>query len=69
MIAHRDEQVEKQLPTALHLRLHRPAPLERAPAPDNERQIVRPELTIAVRRVRIRIPRTCENRRTLDPAL
>lgn len=69
MIAHGNKQIKKQPPPALHLHLHRPAPLKRRPAPDDQRQIMRPELRIAVRRVRIRVPRARQDRRTLDPRL
>ena len=37
MVAHGDEQVEKQFPAPLHFHLHRPAPLERRPGPDDQR--------------------------------
>lgn len=69
MIAHRDKQIKEQLPPALHLHLHRPAPLERAPTPDDQSQIVCPQLRITVRRIGIRIPRTGQDRRALDATL
>ena len=69
VIAHRDKKIKEQLPAPLHLHLHRPAPLESAPTPDDQRQIMRPQLRIAVRRVRVREPRTRQYRRALDPAL
>ena len=69
VIAHRHKKIKEQLPAALHLHLHRPAPLERAPTPDDQRQVMRPQLRIAVRRVRVRKPRTRQYRCALDPAL
>ena len=69
VITHRDKKIKEQLPAPLHLHLHRAAPLERAPTPDDQGQVMRPQLRIAVRRVRIREPRTRQDRRALDPAL
>lgn len=65
------EQRDKnsQPPTPLHLHLHRPTPLKRRPAAYNQRQIVRPQLRIAVRRIGIREPRTSQDGRALDPRL
>ena len=65
----RDPRKDSQPPTPLHLHLHRPAPLERAPRPYDQRQIMCPELRIAIRRVRIGVPRRCQDCRTLYPAL
>lgn len=69
MIAHRNKKIKEQLPTPLHLILHRPAPLKRVPAPDDQSQIMRPELRITVRRIGIRISCRRQDRRTLYPAL
>lgn len=69
MITHGHKQIKEQAPTPLHLRLHGPAPLERRPRPNNQRQIMRPQLTITLRRVRIRIPRTAQYRPTTNPHL
>lgn len=66
MITHRNKQIKKQLPTLLHLHLHRPTPLKRRPTPDNQRQVMRPELRLGIRRVSVGIPRARKDRAALD---
>ena len=61
MITHRHKQIKKQLPPTFHLHLHRPTPLKRSPTPYNQRQIMRPQLTLRIRRVHVRIPRTAQD--------
>ena len=55
--------------TLLHLHLHRPAPLKRRPTPDDQSQIMCPQLRIVIRRIRICIPRTGEDSAALDTRL
>ena len=61
--------LNSQSPPSLHLPLHRSTPLKRPPAPYNQRQIMRPKFRIAIRRVRVRVPRAGQDRRALDPRL
>lgn len=68
MITKRHKQIKKQPPPHLHLHLHGPAPLKRIPAPDDQRQVVRAQPRLGVRRVRVRIPRAGKDRAALDPA-
>lgn len=66
MITHGNEQIEKQIATLLHLHLHRPTALKRRPTTDNQRQIVRAQLGLSIRRVRVCVPRTQQDCVTLD---
>lgn len=56
-------------PTFFHLHLHRPAPLERRPTPDDQSQVMCPQLRIIVRGIRIRISRARKNSTALYPRL
>lgn len=57
MVAERDEQVEKQLTTAVtHLQLHRTAALERGAAANDEGQIVGAQLGVGVGGVSVGVP-------------
>lgn len=66
MITHCNKQIKKQLPTPLHLHLHRPTPLKCTPGPNNQRQVMRPQLGLCIWRVGVRVPRTGEDRVALD---
>lgn len=52
--------------TLFHLHLHGSAPLERRPAPDDQSQVVRPQLRVTIRRVGVSISRTRENDAALN---
>lgn len=67
MITHSNKQIKKQPPTPLHLHLHRPTPLKRPPRPNNQRQVMRPQLGLRIRRVGVRVPRAGQDRADLDP--
>ena len=69
MIHHCHKQIKKHLAPQLHLILHCAAPLKRMPRPDNEREIVCPELGIVIRRVCVRIPSRAQDRAALDAGL
>ena len=60
---------DSQQSSRLHLHLHGPAPLERSPAPNNQSQIVRPELRVALGRVGVGVSRARENGAALDARL
>ena len=67
MINHRDKQIEKQRrPAPLHLRLQRPAPLERGPAADDEREVVGAQLGVRGGRVRVGVAGRGEDGAALD---
>lgn len=66
MITHRHKQIKKHLPTPLHLHLHRPAVLERPPRPNNQRQVMRPQLRLRIWRVGVGVPRAGQDRAALD---
>ena len=55
-----------QLAANLHFHLHRPASFEGGSAPDNESEIVRSQLRVAVGGIGICVFGTGENRRALD---
>lgn len=67
MITHSNEKIKKQLPTPLHLHLHRPTTLKRPSRPDDQRQVMRPQLRLRLRRVGVCEPRTRQDRAALDP--
>lgn len=69
MIAHSNKQIKKQLPTPLHLHLHRATALKRAPAPDNQRQIMRPQLGLGIWSIGVCISSTGEDGRYVDPRM
>ena len=69
MVAHGDKEVEEELPSGLHLHLHRAAALEGGPTPDDERQVVRPHLRVRVGRVRVGEPGAREDGAALDARL
>lgn len=66
MVTHGNKQIKKQLPTHLHLTLHRPTALKRRPATDNQRQIVRTQPGLSVGRMRVGISRAGQDRVALD---
>jgi len=49
MVTHSDEEIEEHLSAALHLNLHRAAPLESTTAADDEGQIMSSKLGVGVR--------------------
>lgn len=69
MIDHGDEEIEEELATILHLILHGATALERVARTDNEREVMRTQLGIVIRRIRIRVPCRREDGRALDPRL
>lgn len=70
MVAQGDEQVEEQLGAAVeHLELHGAAALERAPAPDDEGEVVRAQLRVGVGSVGVRIASRREDGAGLDAGL
>lgn len=69
MIAHSNEQIKKQLPTPLHLHLHRAAALKRAPAPNNQRQIMRPQPGLGIRSIGVCISCTGEDSRHVNAGM
>jgi len=69
MVAQRDEQIEEEFPTTLHLRLHGAAPLKRLATSDDQGQVVSAEARVRVRRVVVRVARAAQDRADLDAAL
>ena len=69
MVAHRHKQIKEQPAARLHLLLHRAAALERAPAADDEREVVRAQTRVRVRRVRVRVSRAAQDRAHVDAIL
>lgn len=66
MVTHGNKQIKKQLPTLLHLHLHRPTALKRRPATYNQRQVVRTQPGFSIGRVRVSISRAGQDRVALD---
>lgn len=66
MVTHGDKKVEKQIPTLLHLHLHRATALKRRPTADDQRQIVRSQLGLSVGSVRVGIASTQQDRVALN---
>lgn len=66
MIAHCHEKIKKQLPSLLHLHLHRPTTLKRRPAPDNQGKVVSTKRRIGIRRIGIGEASTGENGAAMD---
>lgn len=69
MVAHGDEQIEKQFATAFHFHLHGPAPLESLATSDDQGQVMSAEPRVRVRRVVVRIPGRPKDHVGLDPRL
>lgn len=69
MITHRNKKIKEQFPSLLHLHLHRAAPLKSRPAPNNKRKVMRPQLGLVVRCIRVCVARTREDRAALDPSM
>jgi len=69
VINHRDEQIKEEPSTVFHLVLHRATSLERVATTNDERQIVRAELRIAIGRVRIRVTSRSQDGAALDTRL
>lgn len=70
MVHHRHKQVEEQWrATLFHLHLHRPAALECASTPDDESEVVRSELRVTCRCVRVSVPCRRQYSRALHPSL
>jgi hypothetical protein len=53
VIAHRDEEVEEQFATLLHLDLHGATSLEGVSAADDESEVMGPKLRVSVRCIRV----------------
>ena len=70
MVAERDEQVEEQLGAAVeHLQLHGAAALEGAATPDDESEVMCPQLGVCVGGVGIGVTRRCEDGAALNAGL
>lgn len=69
IIAHGNEQIEKQRAPSLHLHLHGSTPREQLPGLDNHFQVMRAESIFRVRRVVVRVPGRPQNDIDGDAAL
>ena len=69
VVDHGDEEVEEELAAGFHLVLHRAAALEGVARADDEGEVVRPELGVAVGRVGVRIACRGQDGRALDAGL
>lgn len=67
VIAERDEEIEKELRAAVvHFQLHCTAPLEGAPAADDEGEIVSPQLRVGVGSVGVGVSGRSQDGAALD---
>lgn len=69
MVTHRDEEVEEELPSPLHLHLHRTAALEGRPATDYQGEVVRTELGVGIRSIGVGVSSAREDGAALDARL
>lgn len=69
MITHRHKKIKKQLSPLLHLHLHRPTTLKSRPTPDNKREVMGPQLGLAVGGVGVGVACAGEDRAALDTRL
>lgn len=69
VVDHGDEEVEEELAAGFHLVLHRAAALEGVAGADDEREVVRAELGVAVRGIGVRIASRGQDGRALDAGL
>lgn len=69
VVAHCNEEVEKEFAPLLHFHLHRAAPLEGGPAADDQGQIMGAELGVRVRCIGVCISRAGEDGAALDAGL
>lgn len=66
MITHRYKKIKKQFPSLFHLHLHRTAPLKRRPTPDDQGEIMRPELRLVLGGITVGVACAGKDGTTLD---
>lgn len=69
MIAHRNEEIEEQLPTFFHLHLHGATSLESVSAADDESQVMSSQLGVGIRCLGVGMTSRGEDGANLDARL